>query len=1651
MICTSCGHANRSGARFCADCGARVPERCHSCGAELPVAARFCDACGVPVAAPAARVAARKVVTAVFGDLVESTALQETLDPESVRGVMARYYEAMRVVVGRHDGHLEKFLGDGVVAVFGVPSVAEDDALRAVRCAAAMLDGLVQLDEELCRVWGVRLRMRAGVATGELVTSGEGELVGDAMNTAARLEQSAEPGQVLIDESTWRLVRHSVQLEQVTPLALKGKSAPARAWRLMDTAPGPDDPEHGRLDAPLIGRVAELDRLREALADAGAARECRLVTVVGSPGVGKTRLASEFTERVAPEARVVQGRCEHIGQGITFLPVAEMFRAVGGIGEADSAATVRAKLAALVGEAPDAQRVVARAAALLGAAEPVSGEETFWAVRRVLETLARRQPLVVLLEDLHWGQPMFLDLVEHLVDWVRDAPMLVVALARPELRETRGALTERGHRAADVIQLGPLSEDESREFVEKLLGPHELPPELLSRVLDTAGGNPLFLGETLRMLVDDGLVDERGQVRVPVGGWATLVPPTISALLSARIERLRFEERAVIERAAVIGKQFYLGAVAELVGPPIQTQIDAHLDALRRKEMVEPEGSYWVDEPVYRFLNVLIRDAAYRSLLKQARAELHERFADWLAGKAADMPGEHEEVIAYHLEQAHGYLRELGPLDERGRLLGSRVAGLLHAAGRRALAREDVPAAMIMLRRALDRTDGDDPDLLWDLAEVLLLAGDAIAAAEIIGRLAAVAGTDPVSGARIDVLNGHLRQMTGDPVPDATIETVARAAVELAAVGDFSAAAEAYQVAARGHRQQGRFGAAEVALDRALVAARRAGDRRRVTEALAAGPRATLWGPSPVVRASGRCLDVLRIMRMTPGNRHVESIALRCQAVLEAMRGRFESAREILAAARGMMQDLGQELELRELDAHAGIVELLAGDPAAAGPQLLRARDGFAAMGVGVSAARATALLARALVEQGDDEAALEATRYAERHAGGELKATVNWCGVRAEILARRGETEDALQLARQAVAVAEVTDALPDKADAWLSLARVLATTGADAAEVVRAAKAARALYEAKGHTVGAAWTTELTGAPRPTRQRLATALATLGDRAPGRFVARLVRRWATGSADAVVELYAENFRLVDHSHFGWGELRGPRAAHRMVSSLMKQKADTYLKVTALLAGDDRVLAFTGVLPGAAPELDVSLGFVMVVESGLLVEEHTYEPEAWEQMLADYARLGGRPGALGDRPPERAVAAFCRPWALDDLDELMQLFPETVARVDHRGLGFAEVYGRDDLRREYAAQLEVVHYLTIQPDKVLACDDRVLAMRATQRGTGRVSAGEFVIVADYVIVVEDGRIQRLEHYEPDDTSAVLARYVELGGSHEGLGDRPPEALFAEILRRTASGESIRDLYHDDVVMVDHRRLGWEDVTGSESLAEFMASVHAMAPDMRLTVDDMIACDDTVMAVAATEHGTAADGGGALAQSMGYVVEVRDGRVARVEIYEPEDRTAMVARYVELGGGQGPLGDRPPERVWAECIRRHAARDLDGLAEVVAPEWVLVDHRQLGWEEIRGHDGLLDYLRSHFEVSADSRMEVDEVLACDDRVIAMRTRVHGTNVDGGARIDRPLGIVSVVENGRIVRHDQYDHRDTKAMLARYAKLGGKRKRLRAAS
>jgi class 3 adenylate cyclase/tetratricopeptide (TPR) repeat protein len=1190
--------------------------------------ARFCSSCGERVAEESG---ALKVVSVLFSDLVGSTALQEALEPESARRVMARFYDAMRAVVERHGGTIQKFIGDAVVAVFGVPSVSEDDALRAVRCAVAMTGALAALNDELDRTWGVRIQMRTGVNTGELAVSDGGIFVGDTMNTAARLEQAAAAGEVLVGEVTWRLVRHDVEVEELAPLELKGKASPVRVWRIVSTEPrGP-----AAIEAPLVGRDHELERLRAGLEGAIEARACRLVTVIGSPGLGKSRLAAEFARSARDRALLLHGHCEASGEGITFLPVADVLRDAASIGESDSPQDVLGKLGTILDEELDRERVVTRVAGLLGAGAPVVPEETFWGVRTVLESLARRRPLVVVLDDVHWGQPMFLDLVEYLVEWVQDAPILLVALARPELREIRDALAAAGRRPVDVIELRPLERGQSRALLDGVLGPVDLPDRLLERILDTTEGNPLFLGELLRMLVDEGALAREGDVWVAAGGADEVqVPPTIQALLTARIERLRADERAVVERAAVIGKQFYRGAVAELVAAPVRSQIDGHLETLRRKDMVEPEGTYWIDEPVYRFHHVLIRDAAYHLLLKEARAELHERFADWLETKAGELVGEHEEVIAYHLEQAHEYRRRLGPLDERGRSLGARAAGRLASAGRRALMREDLAAAANLLQRALDRNAAASDDTVrWDLAEALLSAGDTAAAGAVVDRL-----HEP----RRDVLGGQLAVLTGTISLESTLEQVAAATDALRDAGDDAAEAKGHHVKAQVQAQLGRIAEAEASLDRALAAARNAGDHRRIRAVLAAAPRAALWGPSPVVRASGRCLDVVRILRLSPGNRHVEAVALRCQAVLEAMRGRAGAAREILAGGRATLEELGLTLELDELAMYAGIVELLAGEQHDAEGLLRSARDGFAALGVSASAAQAAALLARALVEQRRESEAVAETEYAERHAGGDLKTTITWLGVRAEALAGRGEIEAALPMAERAVSLAAPTDALSDKADANIALARVLAVAGR-AEESAAAVASAASLYEAKGHDVGAQRATELSSATKPVRaragdrrvhrssRRLGSGTEALGDHGPERVWARFIRSFNDSDFDAFAQILASDYAFVDRRPLGYEAARGVEAGVAMLRSARKASPGLRLEANEVLACDERTIALTVSWRGhghKAGELELPMGVVAVVERDRLKQHELLDPDDREMMLARFAQLAGEPPA---------------------------------------------------------------------------------------------------------------------------------------------------------------------------------------------------------------------------------------------------------------------------------------------------------------------------------------------------------------------------------------------------------------------------------------
>ncbi len=465
--------------------------------------------CASPLAVEEQGPGARKTVTVVFCDVEDSTPLGDRLDPESVRQVMTSFFREMRKALERHGGTVEKFIGDAVMAVFGVPLLHEDDAFRAVRAAQAMREALDGLNADLERRFDVRLQTRIGVNTGEVVvgdaSAGQALVVGDAVNVAARLERAAGAGEILLGPATHALVRDHVVAEVTAPLELKGKAGTLVAYRLASIGPGPDE-IGSRPVPPLVGREHELETLHSAFDQVVDERSCALVTILGPAGVGKSRLAREFVPRTQPDALVLRARCLPYGDGITFWPVADLVKQVSGVADDEDRGDARSKIEAAMAGCLDGTLVATRVSGVTGFAKATAGlQETFWAIRRFLEWAGRDRPLVVILDDVQWAEPTFLDLVEYLAGWSRDVAMLLVCIARPDLMDERPTWGS-GVVNASVLPLGPLDERESELLVSELLGGARLDERVFARISESADGNPLFLEEMLRMLEDDGLL-----------------------------------------------------------------------------------------------------------------------------------------------------------------------------------------------------------------------------------------------------------------------------------------------------------------------------------------------------------------------------------------------------------------------------------------------------------------------------------------------------------------------------------------------------------------------------------------------------------------------------------------------------------------------------------------------------------------------------------------------------------------------------------------------------------------------------------------------------------------------------------------------------------------------------------------------------------------------------------------------------------------------------------------------------------------------------------------------------------------------------------------------------------------------------------------
>jgi len=1023
-------------------------------------------------------------VTVLFCDVARSTELGERLDPEALRRVMTRYFESMRAVLERHGGTVEKFIGDAVMAVFGVPVLHEDDALRAVRAADEMRAALDALNRELEADMGVAIAARIGVNTGPVVAAesgqqGQGMVTGDTVNTAARLQQAAQPGEILLGRSTYRLVRDAVTVEPLGDMDLKGKSEAQAAVRLLSVRVLADAHTR-RLDSPMVGRGSEFAQLRQAYGRAVEQRTCQLFTLLGPAGVGKSRLVAEFLSSVSAEARVIRGRCLSYGEGITYWPIGEAVRQAAGIADEDSRADALATLdsLALAAGGPNADRVGPLVAEMIGLVPgSTAQEELFWALRTLFESLATERPLVVLIEDIHWAEPPLLDLIDYICDWSRDSPILLLCPARPELLESRPGWGG-GKFNASALLLEPLDDDASDELIENLLGGAALPATLRERIMKAAEGNPLFVEEMLGMLVDEGRlrrVDETYELVGAAEGMA--VPPTIGALLAARLERLSAGERSAAERGAVVGRIFELPAVIELAGSGSASDTRTNVMGLVRKELVRLDRSAASRDETFRFRHQLIRDAAYEAIPKEERAGLHERFAEWLTRRAGDRLPEYEEIVGYHLEQAYRYHRQLGAqTDDHD--LAVRAARHLAAAARRAVARSDVRTTVNLMSRARELLPPDDPDRPLIAVDLLTALTETPGSGEAADALVptAMAEADALGDERIRahvavqvrLLGGRQDQqrwrLGGEDRPwAAETEPIARRAIEtFRAAGDEGGLAKAWRLLGHLGWTRGRIADEQVAVEEALRHAEAAGDQREKAELLFVLSRDLVQGPTPVTEGITRCEQVLR---RAGGDRTIEGYMFHALGHLLARVGDFEAARAHSRRYRSILWESGQQIAYWFFTEVEADVELIAGNVDAAAEIFAegsrKLADIKAPMGLHSGyTARALALAGRYA----------EATQAAQQPlAGDDWRGRALAQAATARVLAVEGRLDEAISYIDEAVAAFGETDMVPFRADVLMDRGDILARAGRHD-EAVAATREALALYELKGDVVSAA-----------------------------------------------------------------------------------------------------------------------------------------------------------------------------------------------------------------------------------------------------------------------------------------------------------------------------------------------------------------------------------------------------------------------------------------------------------------------------------------------------------------------------------------------------------------------------------------------------
>jgi class 3 adenylate cyclase/tetratricopeptide (TPR) repeat protein len=961
----------------------------------------------------------RKLATVLFVDLVDSTSLVAGMDPEVARRRVTQFFERVSHCVTTHGGIVEKFAGDAVLAAFGIPQAHEDDAERAVRAALAMLESVKELG----------LVARVGVESGEVVVDEADSTfaTGEAVTLAARLQQAAGPGEVMIGPHAYRLSSGRVQAEDVGPLDVKGFGERIWVWRatsVLDEAP-----PGAALAAPLVGRETELELLQNTYERAVRDRRAHLFTIYGDPGVGKSRLAREFVEGLEG-ATVLAGRSLPYGESVTYWPLAEMVKSAAGITDDDPLEIAVEKLR----DSCENEAIADLLGLASGVLEAVQGDhsqqEIAWAAREWVERMAHDQPLVLAFEDIHWAEDALLDLIEHLAEWVRDAPLLIIGLARAELLDVRPGWGG-GRLRATAIELEPLGRAESEDLVDALTSNEIIDAETREALLEKTEGNPLYLEETVRMLADC-----EGR---PLTEFAARIPDTLQALIAARIDRLPADEKAVLQRASVIGRIFWGGAIAELAD---LDELESVLETLLLREflVLEPRSTI-SGETAYRFKHVLIREVAYSGLSKSMRADLHARFAGWLHERAGE---ELLEIRAYHLDQAAALITELegGPPPD----LAHEAAEALEAAGRRSLAREANRSARKQLLRAFEL----EPTLerryqaaraAWRLGDMPVVSKEM----ETVREEAAAEGDHWCEARALSALAEVALNRGGD-VGEA--ERLAHLALDVAEADDSEPRFDALHVLNTGAWWRGRLTDAERYAREQLALAQASG--RRDLESRAAVDLARAHMARKEYELADTMLATARELADESGSIVARGFALSSSGDLATYRGQYAEAKPQLEEARVLFEESGVASALGRVLYRLSVVAWHQEDIDGAerlSRESIRTLLKLEDRGTLCEAQRQ---LAETLLLQGKlDEAERYAEAALETVGPQDMSSQASTRYTLAKVRRAQGRLDEAEKLLREAVEIIDQTEYREFGSDSLRDLAQLLRERGDEEADV--------------------------------------------------------------------------------------------------------------------------------------------------------------------------------------------------------------------------------------------------------------------------------------------------------------------------------------------------------------------------------------------------------------------------------------------------------------------------------------------------------------------------------------------------------------------------------------------------------------------------